>query len=78
MLNSRPQLQSLALSDDKLHVVAVVAVRVEFNSIFERLPKTFRLAANRWSAMHRNQSGCNGGRPLSEQKFSEVVEDKNH
>ena len=75
VLCGRPPLQSLwslyslAFSHDQQQVVAVVALRVKFNSTFERSPKTRRVIANRWSALHRNQNDCNGGWPVKTLSF---------
>ena len=55
---------SLDLSISHSHLDAVDALRVEFNSTFQRSPKTRRMYANRWSALVADQSDCNGGRPL--------------
>ena len=60
---------SLDLSISHSHLEAVVALRVEFNSTFQRSPKTRRMYANRWSALVADQSDCNGGRSLC----SEVI-----
>ena len=54
---------SLELSISHSYLVAVVALRVEFKSTFERSHKTRRKVANRWSALVVDQSDCNGGRP---------------
>ena len=59
---------SLDLSISHSHLDAVVALRVEFNSTFQRSPKTRRMYANRWSALVADQSDCNGGRPLGPEK----------
>ena len=55
---------SLASSHNQPQVVAVFALRVEFTSISERSTKTRRVVANSWSAMHRDQSDCNGVCPV--------------
>ena len=54
---------SLDLSISHSQLDAVVALRVEFNSTFQRSPKTRRMYANRWSALVADQIDCNGGRP---------------
>ena len=46
------------LSLSHTHLVAMFALRAEFNSNFEGLAKTGRMIAAHWSAMHRKQSDC--------------------
>ena len=64
----RPPSQSLCLatkpslgSHSYSYLFAVVALRVTFNSIFKRVPKAYGMVANCLSAIHRDQSDCNGG-----------------
>ena len=54
---------SLKFSISHSHLVAVVALRDEFISTFERSHKTCRMAANRWSALVADQNDCIGCRP---------------
>ena len=51
---------SLEFSISQSHLVAVVALKVEFNSTFEPSLKTRRMAANCLGTLVADQSDCNG------------------